>query len=62
MGAVIRMMEDGSMMLPASSSRMLTAARNPTGPSPVSTIHWARAWGMFSLVSRKENSTALVMM
>ena len=43
MGAVIRMMDEGSMMFPASSRRMFTTTKKPMGPSPVSTSQVARA-------------------
>ena len=59
---MIRMIDDGSMTLPASSSRTLTTSRNPNQPRSWAVIHSASADGIFSLVSTNENNTALVMM
>ncbi|MNV94476.1 hypothetical protein D3C71_1892770 [compost metagenome] len=50
------------MKLPASSSSRFTTSRNIHGDRPCSLIQPARFCGILSLVSRKENSTALVMM
>ena len=61
-GAMIRMIEFGSMKLPAISSSTLTISRKPNQPRFCAAIQSASAEGMFSLVSTKENSTALVMM
>ena len=59
---MIRMIELGSITLPAISSRMLTTSRKAIGPKPCPISQSAIACGMFSLVIRKLNSTALVMM
>ena len=54
--------DDGSITLPAISSTMLTTSRNTQTSKCRSMIQAAIACGMFSLVIRNENSTALVMM
>ena len=59
---MMRMIDDGSMKLPAISSRRFASSRNPTTPRSFARIQSASAGGMFSLVRTKENSTALVMM
>src|SRR3954449_9562266 len=62
MGAMIRMIEVGSMKLPASSSNTLTSRRKPTQPRSWAVIQSASADGIFSLLSTNENNTALVTM
>ena len=59
---MIRMIDDGSITLPASRSRTFTTSRKPIQPRPWAVIQLAISWGMFSCVIRNENSTALVMM
>ena len=61
-GAKIRMIDDGSITLPASSRITLTSSRKPTTPRSLPMIQSAIACGMFSCDIRNENSTALVMM
>src|SRR5450830_1724834 len=61
-GAMISTIDDGSMTLPANNSKTLTTSRKVIGPRPLSVIMAAIACGMFSLVTRNENRTALVMM
>ena len=61
-GAKIRMIDDGSITLPASSRITLTNSRNAITPSSLPRIQSAIACGMFSCDIRNENSTALVMM
>ena len=61
-GAMISTIEEGSITLPASSSRTFTNSRNAITPRPLSSIQAAIACGICSEVMRNENSTALVMM
>ncbi len=61
-GAVIRMIDEGSMKLPITSSRMFTAIKKPITPTPECVNHSAMPCGICSLVRIKENNTALVMM
>ncbi len=58
----MRMIDDGSMKLPAISSSTLTSSRKPITPKFEARIQSAIACGIFSLAKTKENSTALVMM
>ena len=60
-GAMISMIDDGSMKLPASSSRMFTTSRNITPQALVDDPVGHRLRNLL-VVSRNENSTALVMM
>src|SRR4051812_30147097 len=59
-GAMIRMIEVGSMKLPASNSNTLTSRRKPTQPRSWAVIQSANAEGIFSLLRTNENNTALV--
>ena len=59
---MIRMIEFGSMKLPAASSSTLTSSKKPNQPRFCAVIQSASADGMFSLVRTNENKTALVMM
>jgi hypothetical protein len=61
-GAMIKRIDDGSITLPAASSRMLTTSRNTQRLKFLSMIQAAIACGICSCVIRNENSTALVMM
>ena len=61
MGARFRMMDDGSMKLPATSNRMLTMIRKPTDPNPMLPIQSAMPCGICSNVRMKLNKMALAM-
>ena len=61
LGARFRMMDDGSMKLPATSNRMLTMIRKPTDPNPMLPIQSAMPCGICSDVRTKLNKMALAM-
>ena len=60
-GAVINKTDDGSIKLPANSNNKFTTNKNIHGLSPMWLIQSAKFCGMFSLVNKNENNTALVM-
>ncbi len=61
-GARIRMIADGSMKAPATSSTMFTTSRNIHGSRPAASTHAVMACGICSVVSTWAKSMALAMM
>ncbi|MNT75024.1 hypothetical protein D3C72_2138840 [compost metagenome] len=62
MGARIRMIAEGSMKAPATSSTMLTTRRNCQGCRPISITRAVMVCGICSVVSTWAKSMALAMM
>ncbi len=61
-GARIRMIADGSIKAPATSSTMFTTSRNCHGCRPMSTTQAVMVCGICSVVSTWAKSMALAMM
>ncbi|MNZ72889.1 hypothetical protein D3C78_912800 [compost metagenome] len=61
-GARIRMIAEGSMKAPATSSTMFTTSRNIHGDRPMSITQAVMVCGICSVVSTWANSMALAMM